>query len=143
MSISGVCVDRGRFLVKEPTAARVEGSTQFVPVTSQWFKCRLFEDASPDIADAQGGHFESTNTPQVLTPAKDLDGVPLDIKASDRLEISSKQFGRFVWRMSGEPQPLRKKRKVIGWVLTVERVIEREYDDLLHQTVPIVQAPGL
>lgn len=143
MSVAAVCVDRARVLVKEPSARRIEGRTSFTPVAEQWFKCRLFLTQSNDVSDAQRAHFSSVSQPQVLCVKKDLDGTLLSFRGDQRLEINSKQFGRAVWRLMGEPEPLRKKRPIIGWLLFVERVIEREYDDLLNENVPPVYAPAL
>lgn len=143
MSLAAVCVDRGRIITKEPSTARIEGRTAFTPVAAQWFKCRLFLANSNDVTDAQQAHFSTVNQPQVLVVAKDLDGVPLTFRGDQHIDISSQQFERAVWRAMGEPEPLRKKRKVIGWLLYLERVIEREYDDLLQQNVPDLGPPAL
>lgn len=143
MSIAAVCVDRGRVITKEPSAVRLEGRTSFTPVAAQWFKCRLFLEQSNDVTDPQQAHFSSVNQPQVLCVTKDLDGVPLTFRGDQQLDISSAQFERAVWRMMGEPEPLRKKRRIIGWLLFVERVIEHEYDDLLQQNVPDLGPPAL
>lgn len=142
MSIRHVCVDRGRLLVKEPSARRVEGSTTFVPVPGPWFRCRLFYEGAPDQTDPQGGHFKEVSEPQVLVPVTALDGSRLDFHADHRLQVNSRELGHAVWRLAGEPEPLRKRRRIIGWLLTVERVIERAYDDLLQENVPVPTPDG-
>jgi hypothetical protein len=136
VSITGVCVDRGRLLVQEPSVVRVEGHTTFVPVAEQWFKCRLFYEGANGQQDAQRAHWSSVPRPQVMTVLKDLDGVLLSFHDDYRVQIRSLQLGDAVWRLGGEPEPIRKKRKLIGYLLTVERVIERVYDDLLDQNLP-------
>lgn len=141
MALRAVCVDRARLLRKESSAVRVEGSTSFVAVPGQWFRCRLFLTQSTDAEDPSKGHFSSTLAPQLLCVRRDLDGSRLHLHGDERVEINSRQFGRTLWRMQGEPQPLRKRRRVIGWLAFIERVVEREYDDLLHQNVPDIYAP--
>lgn len=120
---------------------RVEGSTSFVPVAEQWFRCRLFLTSTTDTPDPQATRWASQSAPQVLTPAVDLDGNPLFFRSDLRLDIASTQLGRALWRMAGEPEPLRKRRRIIGYLLVVGRVIEREFDDLLNQRPPLVYSP--
>jgi len=120
---------------------RVEGTTTFTPVAEQWFRCRLFLTDSPDVIDPQAGRFRNKSSPQVLAVLRDFDGRTLHFHGDQRAEIRSRQFGKAVWRMAGEPQPLRRRRRVIGWLLNTERVIEREYDDLLNQDVPNIYVP--
>jgi hypothetical protein len=143
MALAHVCVDRGRVVVKEPSATRVEGSTSFVAVPEQWFKCRLFLTSTTDVPDPQQSHWLSTSAPQVLAVTRDYDGSPLMFRSDQTIEINSRQLGRHVWRMTGEPEPLRKRRRIIGWLLLVSRVIERDYDDLLHQDVPDLYVPAI
>jgi hypothetical protein len=143
MSLAAVCVDRGRILRKEPTGVRLEGRTSFTQVPQQWFKCRLFLTQSMDQVDPAGLHTSNVSSPQVLTVARDLDRQPLVFQGDFYIEITSAQFGRAVWQMQGEPEPLRKKRRVIGWLLFTQQVIERQYDDLFGEAVPALGPPGV
>lgn len=143
VSIAHVCVDRGRILRKEPSAVRVEGSTTFTPVPEQWFRCRLFLTATTDIPDPQQSHWLSTSAPQVIAVTRDLDSEVLAFRSDQRIEIASRELGRAVWRMTGEPEPLRKRHRVIGWLLLVSRVIEPDFDDLLNEDVPDLYVPGV
>jgi hypothetical protein len=136
MPVTSACVDRGRQIIKEPSGPRVEGRTQFTPVAGPWFKCRLFYEGAPDTTDAQGAHFKSTPAPQVLTPAVDLMGNPLVFTDDTQLQVNSMELGNTIWRMAATAEPLRKRRRIIGYILTVERVIEHAYDDLLAQNAP-------
>lgn len=138
MSIRAVCVDYGRIVRLEEALRRVEGRTTFVPVTEQWFKCRLFLNMAPDQKDQFRAHETAVPAPQVLTPLTDLSGNRMVFTGDVRMDISSAELGRAIWRVNAEPQPLRKRRRVIGWLVTVERVIEREYEDILAQNAPNV-----
>jgi hypothetical protein len=142
MSILHVCVDRGRLLVREPSVVRVEGSTTFVAIAGPWFRCRLFYEGAPSEADPQGGHWRDVSNPQVLAPMKALDGSRIEFRSDYRLHVHSRELGHAVWRMTGDPEPLRKRRRIIGWLATVERVIEPIYDDLLQDNMPLVPALG-
>jgi hypothetical protein len=136
MSLAAVCVDRARIIVKEAGGPRKEGKTSFVQVPGQWFKCRLFLEGTTDTEDPQAGRWSSQSTQQLICLPRDLDGNPLVFRADRALDVLSKELGRAVWRLAGEPEPLRKKRRVIGYLAQVSRVVEREYDDILNQRVP-------
>lgn len=141
MAILSVCVDRARIMRKEPSVERVEGTTTFEVVPEQWFKCRLFLTSTTDIPDAAQSHWLSTSAPQVLCGIRDCDGERIVLRSDQHLDIKSRQLGRALWRADGEPQPLRKKHRVIGYVLIVSRVIEWPYDDLFAQNMPDIYQP--
>lgn len=122
---------------------RLEGRSGFAQVPQQWFKCRLFLTQSMDQVDPAGMHTSNVSSPQVLTVARDLDGQTLVFQGDFYIEITSAQFGRAVWQMQGEPEPLRKKRRVIGWLLFTQQVIERQYDDLFNEAMPSLGPPAL
>lgn len=124
-----------------PSVERVEGRSTFEPVPQQWFRCRLSiiegsKTGAPPRSDAALAFRSKLLSGQLLCITVDLDDNPLVFRNDQRLDISSVQLGRAIWRNENEPQPLRKKRKLIGWTLSVERVIEREFDDLLNEMVP-------
>jgi hypothetical protein len=141
VSIRAVCVDRARIIRKEPSAVRVEGSTSFTNVGEQWFRARLFLTSTTDVPDPEASHWLSQSAPQVLAVTHDFDHNKLEFRSDLHIEIRSRQLGKAVWRMSGEPEPLRRKHRVIGWLLLVSRVIEWQYDDLLNENVPQMYVP--
>jgi hypothetical protein len=57
-----------------------------------------------------------------------VSGGAVELHNDLRLEIVSKQLGSAVWDVVGEPEPLRKKRKVIGYQATVRQIILRDAD---------------
>lgn len=127
MGLVSVLVDRARVVEKSSTGVKVEGTTQMAPTHGEWFKCRLFLDMQQYAERAeQGERRKRVKTPQVLYGTTDLAGKALDVqmRADVMLEIDSPQFGRAVWRMTGDPQPIRKKRAVLGGMVQVERVVE-------------------
>lgn len=106
----------------------MEGTTRFETVRHAWFRCRITENPAPDANDAQGGQRRVARTAQLLCGIKDVDGGALVVKASDRLEVYSKQLGRHVYEVTSDGEPLRKKRRVIGWSATLVRVQEHEFE---------------
>lgn len=125
MALAGALVDKGRCISNQALPQRVEGTTQMTPVATAWFKCRLSlpkgtEPADPTASDRR----RYVRQPELLVGHRDKDGHPIDIKGKDRIEVDSRQFGNLHFEVVGDPEPLRKKRRVIGWVLTLERADE-------------------
>jgi hypothetical protein len=114
-------------VVQLPTDERVEGTTLFETYHYPWFRCRLTLQASPESADAQGGRKRVAHPAQMMCGVKDKDGNVLTISAADRLEVNSKQLGRALYEVTSDGEPIRKKRKVIGWIATVTRVEEHQF----------------
>lgn len=142
MSLKGACVDVGRIIRLEPSATRVEGRTTFEPVAEQWFRCRLTisEGSSRSAAPARSQSAIDWRArvmqAQLMTITVDQDGNTLEFRTDQLYDVSSIQLGRAIWRSMGEPEPIRKKRKLIGYLVNAGRVIEREFDDLLNEQVP-------
>lgn len=109
--------------VEGTTVVEVEGSTVYEEDEGPEFKARLqIESASERTRD---GVTQTDPRPMLLTAKKDSEGTELDFKPSDRIKVVSKQLGTAIWEVDGEPEPLRKKRTVIGWQLTLHRVEEQ------------------
>lgn len=129
MGLAAILVDRARTVSLEPAPEKVDGTTKMVPVTGDWFKCRLQLPESPETAApgsaASGGPMRTTRTPALyFKPLVGTSDPP--VKASDRIEVLSPQLGQAVWRVVAAPGPWRKKRKVIGFQVTLERDDEYE-----------------
>lgn len=125
MGLNSVLVDRARVVEKQSTGVKVEGTTRMAEVAGEWFKCRLFLDMQQyGERSEQGGRRKRVKTPQVLFGARDVAGEDINLRADQRIEIDSAEFGRAVWSVTADPQPIRKKRRVIGGQVEVERVVE-------------------
>lgn len=127
MAFTGCLVDRARRVVRAPTPIRVEGTTQFETLHYPWFKCRFTYNPAPDANDTQGGLRRVPRNGQIMCGLRDADGNDLQINASDRLEIDSRQLGRAVFEITSDGEPIRKKRRMLGWVTTVVRVEEHPF----------------
>lgn len=127
MSLNSALVDRARRLVDTPTPVKVEGTTQFQTLHYPWFKCRLTLAPAPEAPDPQAARVRVARPATLLIGLKDADGNLNQINADDKLEIDSKQLGRAVYQLTGDGEPIRKKRKLIGWAATATRVEEHEF----------------
>lgn len=129
MALTGALVDQARRVVNTPTPNRVEGTTRFETLHEPWFKCRFTYNAAPDADDAQGGRRRTPRTGTIMCGRKDKDGNALELNSSDRLEVNSKQLGRAVFELTSDGEPIRKKRRLLGWTANVTRVEEHEFQE--------------
>lgn len=129
MGFRGALVDRARRVVREPLPERVEGTTQFVTVHYPWFRCRFSLDAAPDTdATPQPGYRRVPQNAQLMCGMKDVDGGVLDLKATDRIEVDSKELGHAMYEATSAAQPIRKKRRMLGHTMTLMRVEENPFE---------------
>lgn len=124
MSIKAACVDRARVKRKESSGQKIEGTTQMVPTTGPWFRARLFPEEADERSE-QGERKKIVSTPQLLYPIKDEEGGVVDLHGEDTVEVASNELGTNTYRVQGDPELIRKKRKVIGGLVTLELVVER------------------
>lgn len=134
MSLGSVLVDRARVLeLQAASPVKVEGSTQFATVRGAWFRCRLFlpgadQDTTP--ATEAKGRVRVVNNAQLMFGKKDLEGQPLDVRFDAKVEVQSEQFGTLVYRVMNDPEKIRKRRTVIGYLANVEQAVERQFEPL-------------
>src|SRR5947199_26742 len=128
MGLQGVLVDRARPLRKREAGRRVEGRTIRGVAPGEWFKCRLTLPSAVEDSGATAGVRPVTTQPMLLLGVKDLAGEPLVLHNDLRLEINSRQLGLATWDVVGEPEPLRKKRRVIGYQAAIRRVTTQDAD---------------
>lgn len=133
MGLNAALVDLGRKIGAEPTPRKVEGSTQFAPVTTEWFKCRLTLGTSTQRQDDRRGRPEAERRPTLIAALRDRAGVPVSITANDKIEVRSRQLGTSTWQITGDPEPIRKKRRVIGFIIPLARVDEHPFAKPIDQ----------
>lgn len=123
VALTTALVDRARTVRQDPLLEKVGGKTRHVPVRGDWFKVRLQLPGGGEVGDGTPWSGRRVvREPSVLMGVKDLKGNPVALTVEDRLEIRSKQLGDAEWEVVTAPEPLRKKRRVIGYELTVRRV---------------------
>ena len=126
MPIESVLMDRGRILRQAAQPLKVEGRTQFVEVEhGAWFDCRLFLGGSPESPEPGGVRRKVTAAPTLMYGVEDDAGNPLQLVATDRVEVESEDLGSAVWRLTGDPDAFRRKEGVIGFQVTVSRVFKQ------------------
>lgn len=128
MALGTALVDRAVIVRQVASTERVEGTTLLAPVRSEVFKCRLFVPLASEGPDESRGYRRAMSYPQMLFAKADLRGDPVTLLFNDQVEITSKEQGGLTrWKVNGEPQPLRRKRSVLGFLVNLERSIEREF----------------
>jgi hypothetical protein len=130
MSLGGALVDRARVVGRKAAGRKVAGRTLYSSVNGEWFKARLSLSASTERTDDATGVMPVTATPTLLCGVRDLAGDPIDFGGDDRLEVSSRELGTAVFDVVGDAEPLRKRRRVIGYQVGLRRVI-------VHESEPI------
>jgi hypothetical protein len=141
MSLNTALVDRARTIRQGNTGVRVRGATVFSPVRGEWFKVRL-ELPSASAALDGGSRRRAVRTPTILVGMRDASGALVELSMEDRLEIDSKALGRALWDVAAQPEVLRKKRRQIGWQVSLSRVEDMELPDAeVGDLPPIVVAP--
>lgn len=140
MALGAVLVDRARLLeMQAASPVKVEGTTQFATVRGNWFKARLFlpagaQDSTPGDAPLMRGigkgRIRALDNAQLLIGIRDLEGDLLDIHFDMKVEVESLQLGNGIYRIMNEPERIRKKRKVIGFLADIERSNEREFEPI-------------
>lgn len=132
MGLGAVLVDRARKLEPRPKSGepKMLGRTPMnvPPVASGWFNVRLTIPKSTEeqaTGGASGGPRRVRKVPSILFKPLLPDGTPVDLSSTDKLEIDSPQLGHAVWRVQGDPQPIRKRRTVLGYEASLERLDEK------------------
>jgi hypothetical protein len=132
MALGAALVDRARLIASEPTGERVEGTTYFAPMEGEWFRARLFLPAAQEGPDQPRGYRRAISHPQLMFGMRDAAGELVRLHFNDRVLVQSVEQDVYsVWKVNGEPQPIRKKRSMIGWLANLEKSLEREFVELI------------
>jgi hypothetical protein len=127
MALGSALVDRARIVRNRPQPQRVDGRTEFAKVSSSWFRCRLTVPARP--RNRQGNVTRSESHPTLLYEVKNADGDPVGLTGDDEVEVVAAELGDAagLFKVDGEPEPLRKRRTVIGFQVPLKRIEAREF----------------
>lgn len=122
MGLAKALVDSGRRVRKTSAGYRVEGRTVYEDDIGTWFQVRLtIRRGTESLAD---GRQRVAKPSELLFGLLDTGGAEVVLHADDRVEVDSADFGRALWRLTNEPEPMRRRKGMIGWVADVERVEE-------------------
>lgn len=120
--VSAALVDRARAVRMVVSAGRVEGRTPVAAVHGPWFAARLEVGQAREV-EAQG-RARMVVTGRLLAGARDENGDELDVRASDTLEVQAGALGAQSWQVTADPELVRVRRRVVGYVIAVERLAE-------------------
>lgn len=123
MGLGSALVDRARAIRHEQSAQKIDGRTQQLgQTTGPWFRCRFEQAARPRSKD--GNRTRAASNPTIMCGPRDENGDPVSITVQDEIEVEAEEVdpasGRF--RVAGDPEPIRKKRTLIGWSIPLKRV---------------------
>jgi hypothetical protein len=127
VSLQTALVDRARQVSETPTGEKVEGSTIFQTSNGPWFKVRLTMSPAPEADDPQAGRRRVPHPGTILCGVKDADGGAVTISSADRLWVNSKELGDALYEITSDGEPIRKRRKLIGWMANITRLEEHPF----------------
>lgn len=122
MGINAALVDRGKLIRREATKEKVDGEVQYKTDEDQpWFRCRF--QMIKGSEQQQDGRRRRVVRPALIV------GKNAIIKKGDEIEVKSKQHAA-IWEgqetkqfvINGDPEPLRKRRTIIGYEATLAAV---------------------
>src|SRR5688572_20218837 len=122
MGLGAALVDRARRVVKEAATERVEGTTHMAEVHGPWFRARLTLAGEVDTPGVEASYRRVVRTPTLMFGVKNTEGEPVGVRFDDVIEVDSPQLGRGRWQVNGQPEPMRKKRTVIGYTVRLLRI---------------------
>lgn len=131
MALGSAMVDRARIIRRAPSPVKIEGRTQMTTVRGAWFRCRL-NLRSDSQSQGPGDNPRTTRRPTLMLLPLDIEGRAVDLRHTDKVEVDSPELGLNLWEVDGEPEPLRKKRRVIGYEVPVKRVEQQESDHTMQ-----------
>jgi len=119
--LSTSLTDSARVVREIVAGPRVEGMSPTAPVRFAPFACRLIPLDAPEAAE-EGGRRSVSERAQLIT------GAGIDVLPSDALEIRSTLMGDGNWRITGAPERLSSRRKVMALVIPIARTVEPTVD---------------
>lgn len=129
MALGAALKDRARIVEQTPLPLRVEGKTVATPTTGAWFRARLELPAGSE--DRSTGRRRVVTSPTLMYGIRDEQGQAILLNSSSRVEVDSPQLGRAVWEITADPAPMRKKSSVIGYTVSIQRVVDHDFDPRL------------
>jgi hypothetical protein len=129
VGLNTALVDLARIHRRAP-AQKVAGRTQFAPITSAWFRARVDQRTNPETRNQPSGQPRVTKQPRLMYALRDTEGRDTTVNASDFVEVapSDPHLDAAWYQVEGDPDPIRKKRRVIGWEVTLKRLAENPFD---------------
>jgi len=116
MSYQGILVDKARKVERRVGHRNTTlGESEFVEQVGEWNKVRLVTPNSSESRSDNTAAQESIQAELLMLP-------DFDLSINDRVEVDSRELGRYIWIVQGEPNAMRKKRSVLGKTVALKRV---------------------
>lgn len=126
MGVRAIMVDQARTSRLSAQPRVVDGTTVMSPIMSDWFRVRLeLPSAAPE--DQPTGYSRRVVKVPTLYCLPDGNG-DCPVRADETLDIDSANLGAARYRVVSAPRPWRKKRRVIGYEVSLERIDELDND---------------
>lgn len=122
MGLRSALVDRAYIQRRRPDAVKVNGRTVHSLAETAAIRCRLTINDSAERLDE--GRKVSDSRPSLTLYRRDGDGLEVVPAKTDRVRVVSRELGEGVYEIDGKPQPIRKKRRLLGWLVNVVRLEE-------------------
>lgn len=130
MGLGSALVDQARTVRLDDTGERVAGSTVLAMVEGNWFRARLELPAGPEQPGPNESRRRAITQPTLLYEEWDEIGEPVLVHNETRVQVQSEQYGVMTFVVIDEPQPVRKKRRVIAHQATMRHIHDHEFDPL-------------
>lgn len=128
MGLASAIPDLARVHRNSKTVTKVDGRPRRVPEIGPWFRCRLdFDTQAPETRDP--AHVTYRKRPNFLCGKRAKDRSLIRLEGSDRLEIDSKQFGTGFYSFDGDPEVIRKRKTIFGYMGTIVKIEEDRPSD--------------
>lgn len=114
MAVGAYLRDRARVLRKTTTPERREGGYIKEDVIGPWFRC-YFDPGTESEQRGNASIRRRRSGARLIAARKDLEGVALELKPEDRIEIVSRGHGILIMDVMGKPEKLVKGRTVLAW----------------------------
>lgn len=128
MALGAALVDRARLIEKVASDVKVNGRTTFTEVRTAWFRARLTLPRSPETVGPSGAYKRVEMRPTLLYGPRDSEHNPVVVTTEKVIEVDSPELGRLFYMIDADPEPLRKKRRVIGYEAPLKRVEEHPFE---------------
>lgn len=134
MSLNSALVDEARrvYTEEQPSDWTEEGPTMSEK-HGPWFRCRLTVHQPREQTQVQRGAYQFLQGDAELlfgvrdtegNLLADVDGRFVAFDVDDKMEVASRDLGTNVWQINTGVEPLRKKRRVIGYRIGLARISE-------------------
>lgn len=114
MGLTSALVDTAHVIAREAIAERVAGETQMATVRKPAFKCRVSDPQPEELRTDRILWQQYTRDLTMLCGLRNIDGDDFVLKADNRIVVESGPYAG-EYHILGKPDPIRKKRKLIGY----------------------------